>query len=145
MKEAMKNQGSGTSQKSINRICYSFGFTSSLIKIFHKNMKGYWRAGKVYWRAMSIFQPNKTRKRLWMGWCFIKHSHVHLVDVTNVLNRLHQAFWQALRWQKCFHGFLCIWNIHNLKQKSMVASIELAVVWMFPCSQFSSLNGLLGF
>ena len=46
VKEALKNQGSGTSQKSINRICYSLGFTSSLMKNFDKNMKVYRRAGK---------------------------------------------------------------------------------------------------
>ena len=46
VKDAVKNQGSGASQHSINRICHSLGITSSLMTNFDRNMAVYKRPGK---------------------------------------------------------------------------------------------------
>ena len=46
VKDAIKNQGSGASQNSINRICHSLGITSSLMTNFDRTMAIYKRAGK---------------------------------------------------------------------------------------------------
>ena len=46
VKVAIKNQGSGASQNSINRICHSLGITSSLMTNFDRTMAVYKRAGK---------------------------------------------------------------------------------------------------
>ena len=54
MKDAIKNQGSGASQNSINRICHSLGITSSLMTNFDRTMAVYKRAGKHVKRSTQV-------------------------------------------------------------------------------------------
>ncbi|XP_028404057.1 uncharacterized protein LOC114526731 isoform X1 [Dendronephthya gigantea] len=46
VKEAIKNQGAGASDKSLDRICHSLGVTSSLMKTFDTNLSVFKRAGR---------------------------------------------------------------------------------------------------
>ena len=103
VKDAIKNQGSGASQNSINRICHSLGITSSLMTNFDRTMAVYKRAGKHVKRSTQG-DLEKIVNELMIHKAFTCTPGRRYKYFTNVSSSLLTGF----DMKKCFHGFLLI-------------------------------------